>query len=243
MLDLLNDSRTPIGLNEMASRVELTKTSAYRLLHTLQQLNFVDQRTDGMYVVGSRGKVDTSTRIANTLREAALSPAAELYKLLNETVSVAVLFSNHIEVVRVFESTRMVRMVNTEGRIISPHASSLGKAIAAFQSEDVQRHLLLSYGLARFTPHTIVDEGDLEREFAKTRKRGFSLEDEESTLDGFCLGVPVTLTTGRTIGGMSVSFPKSRMPTDQRRSDIVTHLKAASERLCKDLQSALPVLS
>ena len=243
MLDLLNESVTPLGLNEMAIRSGLTKTSAYRLLHTLQQLNFADQGPDGLYAIGSRGKIHPSMRIANSLRVADLSPAVELLKQINETVSIAVLSINHIEVVRVFESTRVVRMANTEGRILSPHASSLGKAVTAFQPEDIQHQLLLSYGLVRFTPNTIVDERDIEREFAETRHRGYSLEDEESTPDGFCLGVPLMMTSDRAIGAMSVSFPKSRMPSGQDRFDIVTRLKKAADGVCKELRRALPMLS
>jgi DNA-binding IclR family transcriptional regulator len=243
MLDLLNESATPLALNEMAIRSGLTKTSAYRLLHTLQQLNFAEQSSDGRYTIGNRGKVHPTQHIANILRATDLIPASELLKQLNETVSVAVLFSNHVEVVRVFESTRVVRMANIAGRILSPHASSLGKAVTAFQPDDVQRQLLVSYGLVRFTANTIIDEGELEREFAETRHRGYSLEDEESTLDGFCLGVPLTLTSDMTIGGMSVSFPKSRMPVGQERFDIVTRLKKAAEGVCKELQRATRTLS
>lgn len=242
MLDLLNESVVPLALYEMAIRSGLTKTSAYRLLYTLRQLRFVEQESDGRYAIGSRGMMDPTIRIANTLRVADLHPAAELLKQLNETVSIAVPFLNHIEVVRVFESTRVVRMANTVGRILSPHASSLGKAVSAFQHEDVRRRLLISYGLVRFTPFTIVDESDLEREFAETRHRGYSMEDEESTPDGFCLGVPLLLTSGTAIGAMSVSFPKSRMPSGQDRFDIVARLKKAADDVFKELRRALPIL-
>lgn len=242
MLDLLNESVTSLGLNEMAIRSGLTKTSAYRLLYTLQQLAFVEQSSDGRYAIGSRGRIHPTMRIANTLRVAELHSATELLKQINETVSVAVPFSNHIEVVRVFESTRVVRMANTVGRILSPHASSLGKAVSAFQPEDIQQRLLMSYGLVRFTPNTIVDEGDLEREFAETRHRGYSMEDEESTPDGFCLGVPLLLTSRTAVGAMSVSFPKSRMPSGQDRFDIVTRLQKAADGICKELRRSLPGL-
>lgn len=242
MLDLLNESGATLGLNEMAVRSGLTKASAYRLLYTLQQLNFVEQGVDGRYAIGSRGRLHPTTRIANALRAADLKPAADLLKQINETVSVAVLFTNHVEVVRVFESTRVLRMANTVGRILSPHASSLGKAVSAFQPAEVQQRLLISYGLVRFTPKTIVDEGELEREFSETRHRGYSMEDEESTPDGFCLGVPLLLTSGSAIGAMSVSCPKSRMPSGQDRFDLVTRLKKAADGICRELRRALPIL-
>lgn len=53
----------------------------------------------------------------------------------------AVLFDNHIEVVAVIESPDLIKMSQTVGRIIPPHASSLGKALTAFQPEAVQERL------------------------------------------------------------------------------------------------------
>ena len=67
-------------------------------------------------------------------------------------------------------------MVNTLGGIIPPHASSLGKAITAFQSEQVQSKLIHSYGIRRFTEHTITDEVAVMAELADVRKRDLRLK-------------------------------------------------------------------
>ena len=80
-------------------------------------------------------------------------------------------------------------MGNTVGRIVPPHASSLGKAVAAFQSEDVRDRLVRSYGIHRFTEHTVTDEVELKLEFERVRSRGYSTDEEESVLEGCCFGV------------------------------------------------------
>lgn len=243
LLDLLNASASALGLSEMAGEAGLTKTSVYRLLHTLEHLHYVEQHQDGRYVIGTRGKTDPATRVANVLRSIEL-PVQDLLAQFNETVNVAALFTNHIEVVRVFESTRVLRMANTIGRILSPHASSLGKAITAFQTEEIQRQLLLSYGIVRFTAHTITDETALRKEFQTTRKRGYSWENGESTIDGCCLGAPVMSRDGTTIAGISISLPKSRMPGSQERTEMAGRLQetatALSRVLARDLLQGEP---
>ena len=57
-------------------------------------------------------------------------------------------FDNRIEVVATLDSPQLIRMANTVGRILPPHASSLGKAITAHLPDDVVERLRRSYGNA-----------------------------------------------------------------------------------------------
>ena len=86
----------------------------------------------------------------------------------------AALFENHVEVVAVFESKQLMRMTNTPGRILPPNASSLGKAVTAFQPAGIGEKLVRSYGTHRFTANTITDEIELREEFARIREQGFA---------------------------------------------------------------------
>ena len=81
----------------------------------------------------------------------------ELNASLRETVSMAALFDNRIEVVAVIESPQTIRMSNVVGHIVPPNASSLGKVITAFQSQEQREKLLRSYGFWRFTERSITD--------------------------------------------------------------------------------------
>jgi DNA-binding IclR family transcriptional regulator len=143
-----------------------------------------------------------------------------LRRKLHETVSLSVLFNNHIETVAVLESPQLIRMANTVGRIIPPHASSMGKAITAFQDEKRRETLLRSYGTHRFTRHTIVDEEELGREFERIRERGWSEDAEESTDEGCCFGAPI-FVLGEGRAAFSVSIPQSRVPEGEARSEMI----------------------
>jgi len=141
-----------------------------------------------------------------------------------------VLFDNHIEVVAVVESPKLIRMGNTVGRIIPPHASSIGKSIAAFQTETRTEELLRSYGLTRFTSKTITDEIELKAEFEKIRKKGVSFDREETTEMGTCVGVPIRIGD-QVLASMSLSIPNSRMPKGEELQQIVEALKAKAAEI------------
>ena len=51
---------------------------------------------------------------------------------LNETSSLAFLFEDRIQIIDTIETFHDIRITNTlQGRVLPPHCSSLGKAVAA----------------------------------------------------------------------------------------------------------------
>ena len=239
VLNTLNGAESPVSLNQITSSIGLSKSSSFRLLHTLERLKYINQDAAGRYTIAESSWVTPSMQVANLLSQSALQAATALHDEFQETVSIAVLFANHIEVVRVLESNYVVRMANTVGRILPPHASSMGKAITAFQPDEVCRKLLLSYGLIRFTASTITDEPSLAKELDQIRKDRFAHEGEESTPDGCCFGAPIFLDGPWAVAAISVSMPKSRLPEGEARTNMVAKLQAAAKAITAELRAAV----
>jgi IclR family acetate operon transcriptional repressor len=120
-------------------------------------------------------------------------------------------------------------MSNTVGRIIQPHASSLGKSITAFQSEERSERLLRSYGIYRYTPKTITDELELRAELERIRACGYAVEREETHLQGCCFGVPVLGEDGAAFAAISLAMPIMRLQGEEQESHILTRLKEAAQ--------------
>ncbi|MGB6197992.1 MAG: IclR family transcriptional regulator [Candidatus Acidiferrales bacterium] len=212
IIELLTRNTGPLGLNEVASRMNMTKSSAFRLLRTLESLDYVAHSSDGRYLILPENRATVPSRIANSLVRVARNVMKRLNMEFQETISLAVLFTNHIEVVEVFESPLLIRMANTVGKIIPPHASSMGKAITALQNDETRNKLLHSYGFLRFTSNTITDELALRENFELIRRQGHAFDAEESTPDGCCFAVPLVIAPYGAIAALSLSMPKSRLP-------------------------------
>ena len=140
----------------------------------------------------------------------------------------AVLFDNHIEVVAVEESPNIIRMANIVGRILQPNASSLGKAIVAFQAEQRRERLLRTYGIYPFTPNTITDEMELKREFDRVRAAGYAEDRAESVPGGHCFAVPIFAEGKQALAAMSISLPESRFAEGDRERIVPALRKAAA---------------
>jgi DNA-binding IclR family transcriptional regulator len=239
ILNLLNRSKIPLSLSEIASLADLTKSSCFRLLFTLQTLRHLSQNEDGRFSIAADNWVNSATQVASSLPGIASESIQRLSSEFRETISLAVLFSNHIEVVHVKESPQVIRMANTVGRILPPHASSLGKAITAFQTPEVRNHLLQSYGLMRLTDATITDEALVLQEFEAIRKNGVAHEAEESTPEGCCFGSPIFLDSSSAVAAISISIPKSRLPESRTRARLLQALRVESKKISQKLEETI----
>jgi len=238
LIAILRTSAQPLSLNDLTVRLELTKSSVFRILHTLEVSGYIARDSAGRYTVAADFRAWAPGRLRTALIEATTPPLRELSREFRETVSLAMHFENRIEVVATLESPHLIRMGNTVGRIIPPHASSLGKAIAAFQREEVRDRLIRSYGIHRFTEHTITDEVELKREFERVRARGYSIDPEESVLEGFCFGAPILDVDGHAVAAISVSSPKMRMRDEQLQKRLVAALRRAAQGVSEKLAPA-----
>jgi len=237
-LELLQPLETPMALHEIAKRIQLSKTSAFRLLRTLESAGYLGSNAWGQYFLVPEIRSVMPTQFLVKLLRTATPPLRELNRELRESVSLAALFENHSEVILVMESPEVIRMSNVTGHILPPNASALGKVITAFQREGRREKLIRSYGLYRFTPQSIIDEGDLAREYEAIRNQGFALDREESVSDGCCFAVPILGQSGDVAAAISASIPKVRIRSEAHEQAIVDALRATAANIRDELMGA-----
>ena len=235
-LDEVRGSSEALTLNELTQRIGLAKTSLFRILHTLEKAGYLERDAAGLYRAPASLRPMASGHLQQQLIDAAMLRLKALNREFRETISLAMLFENHIEVVATIESPQLIRMGNTVGRILPPHASSLGKAITAFQPEERRESLIRSYGLHRFTVHTITDEVELKQELERIRQTGRSLDAEESALGGSCFGAPIRGADHGVVGAISLSMPKMRLRSDAERDRVIATIERAAAEISDELR-------
>jgi DNA-binding IclR family transcriptional regulator len=235
VLEFLQSEFRPVSLNEIAKRLQLSKTSAFRILRTLETLGCVVMDGRGLYGLAAGIHAVTPTQWLGKLHRVGVPYLEGLTRELGETSTLAALFENRIEVVAVVESPHVIRMSNVVGHILPPNASSLGKAITAFQAQEQREKLLRSFGIYRFTQHTITDRKDLNREYEAIRQQKYAIDREEATLDGICFSAPIFATHGQVTAALSTSIPKTRVGDGAHEEAIIAAVQGAAEQLSADL--------
>jgi IclR family acetate operon transcriptional repressor len=131
-----------------------------------------------------------------------------------ETAHLGRLSGTDVVYIEKVESSHAVRMYSRVGDTMPAYSTGVGKAILAFLDDaEVDRHL--PGELAPRAANTITDRGRLREELARTRERGFSLDDIENE-DGIrCTGAPVFDHSGLVQAAISVAGPATRMTPDR----------------------------
>ena len=227
-------------LREVAARTEINKSTAYRFLSHLESVGYVFRDSDGYYFVGPRlAKLGTRSTYHAALCRASAGVLDRLRIETGETVNLAILDRNEILYLCAFESPHTFRMASEVGMRRPLYCTALGKAILAHLPPALQRKMIASTMFERFTPQTICDEEELQRDLVKTRKRGYAIDDEEAVVGARCIAVAILDADHQVVGGMSVSAPVVRVAKKQivlfaeklraAAGEITRHLSGLSE--------------
>jgi DNA-binding IclR family transcriptional regulator len=195
-----------LGVTELANRTGLVPSTAHRLLHTLAKRGYVSQSTDsGRYLLGYKV-------IEVVLRVVARPHLEGIQRATGETVNLVVLDADRVVYVDQVEGSRNVRMFTTVGTSVPAHTTGSGKAIMASGPPEAVHAL---YGdrepLQRLTDHTLTTLDALEADFARIRRRGYALDNEEHEEGVGCVATAVFDHSGRPCAAISVSGPSARI--------------------------------
>jgi len=234
LLDHMAAAGHPLSLSDLSEAAGLGKPSTLRILSTLQMMGWLARDTnDNYYLDREWPKINTQS----WLRRLSAAALPEMHKLntdFAETITLAAIFDDHIRVVEVLDSPQVIRMANYKGRILPPYASSLGKAIAAFQNPTRMAVLLQIYGAYKFTQKTVTDPRAVQADLAGVRKLGFACDDEETVIGGVCFGAPIRSADGTVAAALSISQPVQRLTKDVRDA-LPGILIDATKRISKGL--------
>lgn len=234
VVELLRDVGHPLALQEISARLEMVKSSTFRLLCTLERRGYVERlHTSSRYVLGVQWRGFRQGLPAHqSLTELALPHMRRLLEQFGETINLGVLRDNGVLYLEMLESPHSFRMAAKVGSRSPVHSTALGKAMAAYlPAGEVDK--LIRRGLPRLTARTITSPLAWIRELTRTRVRGFAEDNGETEPEASCIGVPIFGADGDVVGAISVSGPTSR----------VRALKPAATRAlvaaCGDISRAL----
>lgn len=237
VLDCFEDGNTVLSLKEISNRTEMPESSLFRVLVTLDSRGYLQQNADGSYRLAPKvlhGKLRERAEKACGLIHPRLQA---LSRQFDETASLAFLFEDHIAVLDSIESFHDIRAINKIGRVLPPYASSMGKAITAFQDRPVADRILEVYGLIKRTNRTVTDRDTIYAEFDRIRQLGYSCDRGEAMEGGVCMGAPIVSPSGRVEASVSLSVPMIRMD-DKREQTIIAGLLAATRDMADILKKA-----
>lgn len=216
ILEALQGSGSGLGLKAICDATGIHKSTAHRFLKHLEREGYLICTEAGTYLIGPRlSQMTARVNPQANLQTVARPVLWDLWKSTQETVNLAVLDQNTVLYVEVMESPHEFRLSSRVGTRRPLHATALGKALAAFQPDDVRDSILSTISFQPSTQKTIMNMLQFRRELQKIQRQGYALDDEEAVPGARCVSAPVLDSHGEAVGAVSVSGPVTRVSLGQ----------------------------
>ena len=229
ILELIADAGES-GVTEIGAALGVHKSTAFRLVASLEARGLVEQTVDrGKYRLGV-GVLRLAA--ASNARLDVVQESRPFTRLLaadtGETVNIAVLNNGAALYLDQITVTPAIRSSNWVGQWIPLHATSNGKALLAGLTDD-QVRAEVGPELVAYTPATVTDVDQLVAEVRTARERGFVVVVDELEMGLTAIAAPIRDVHGDVVATVSVSGPTFRFAGGKVEDAIQRTVAAAAD--------------
>lgn len=201
---LAEDPLGAVGVTELASRAQLSKSTVHRILQELLAADSVEQ-VENQYILAPWLVSQLNPRDTNRSRELRelLTPfLGQIYALTQQTTHLAVL--NGLEVLYLNKLTGRDPLASPSraGGRAPTYCTGVGKVLLAYNPNAA--NAVLNSHLIPWTPHTITSPEQLKAELVEIRETGFGYDREEIRPGLTCIAAPIHGKQS-TVAALSIS--------------------------------------
>lgn len=213
-----------LSLTEISGKIGLHKSTAHRLLTTLEEKGFVirDGATD-KYRLGFRiWELSAGLSQAGDPAVLLLPEMERLRDLLGETVSLYLRDGKERIRIQAVQSNQAIRRVAPVGVRLPLNVGASSKVLVAFAEPEEQQELIDEF------PWTSAAERDnYTEQLPVIRASGYATSIEERETGAAAVSTPIFDRSGRLYGALSVSGPVNRLSLETLRQHAPIVIEAA----------------
>lgn len=236
VLRLFRDNPGDLGVGAVAKQLGLNLSTTHRIVRALVAEGYLAQNEESeRYYLGTGALLLGQAAHRNFGLDVVYPALRSLASDTGESVNLGVLAEDAAVVVERIESAQPLRFTQPPGTRVPLHASSMGKALLAYNAEVQRRTLSGVHRLERITAKTHATTKALRSDLEAVRSRGWSCDDEESAVGVRCVGAPIRDNAGVARAAIAVQAPAVRVP-DERFDELGPQVAAAA----KEISALLP---
>jgi IclR family transcriptional regulator, pca regulon regulatory protein len=202
-------------LSEVAEVTKLSPAAARRCLNTLVKLGYVAKHHRHFLLRPEVMSFASAYLDSMSLGELVRPHLQAVRDETGDSSSLAVLSGYDILYLVHVSTNRMVRLAAGVGTRYPAYATSLGRAMLAFEHEDVRNHYLDTGTFKPFTEHTVTGRAELRQLFHEVRKQGYAATQDELDYGLISIAVPILDAEGRSLAAINCSTSTSRVAKDE----------------------------
>jgi IclR family transcriptional regulator, pca regulon regulatory protein len=230
-----NRSRPQMTLSEVSKRTGINRAAARRFLITLVREGYAE--TDGKYF-RLRPKIlelGFSALSSMTLSEIAEPVMEDLSDALDEMSLAAVLDGEWVVYVARATARRVVSVDLDVGSRLPAYCMSTGRVLLAAMPDAELDRWLDALNPVRYTDQTLTAKRKLRDSIIDTRKKGWSIVDQEYEIGFRSVSVPIVDGQGQTVAALNVCCPSPRVSLEDMRDRFIPQMQEAAREITESL--------
>jgi len=207
-----------LSVSEIMETLSLNKSTAYRLVSTLEQNNFIEKNVENTYKI-SRDLVDklTNNGLNFDLETIILQASRKIKELTGETIFIGVLNEDRVMATHIIPGRFPTRTHYEKGETLPVCQSAIGKCILAFKSSSVQERY-------KEKMNATAEANVFFKELSEVSKIGYAVDNEQAEAGVRCVAAPIW-KDGQVVAGIAISGPSARVcaEKDEENGQLVNY--------------------
>jgi DNA-binding IclR family transcriptional regulator len=222
-----------ITLKEVMEELNLSKSTTFRLLATLEELGYV-YKIQSQYFINHKMFCEGFER-RSAMDWASLRSVYQIAKTIQMSIYVGKVDGTDLVMSQVLHAPFTKSTEEEIGNRSKLHQSALGKVILANLREEPLASMLDKMSLERATKNTFQDSQLFRYHLKAIKQDGYAFDDEERIVGIRCIAVPV-FRNGEVIAALAIAAPADSISRGNIKQ-IVTKLNAGSKAITKEIET------
>lgn len=207
-MDILNlfIDHIELSFQEVIELSGIPKTTAFRMLKSLEEMELLEKGTDAKYRLGilflKFGHL-VSTRL--DVRKIAYPIMNDLHNDTKEAINLIVRDGDEAVYIEKMDSKQKVRLYTAIGRKSPLYAGACPRAVLSFLPDHEVKEYLETIELKSFANGTITDKEELYEAILHARERGYTISHSELENYTSAIAAPIFDHKGEVIAAMSIA--------------------------------------
>ena len=235
VLHAFDGAQRYMTLAEIARAAQLDRSSAQRIVHTLEALGYLGRLPDSKHYGPTCKLLQFAYNYVrgNELIDKASPYLLDISRTIGETTNLHELDGADVVFIARFPGQHLVNIDIAVGRRLPAYFTASGTAILSRQPRSRWREVLELTRLQPLTPHTEVDVDRLVKRVERARETGYAIVANETVMGDISVAAPITDHDGQAIAALNISVPTTRWTVESAEARLVQQVQVAATSISK----------
>lgn len=198
-----------LGVSEISKRLELHKTTTFRILKTLEYVGWIEQHQENSKYKLTTSILKASIGVRNNfnLKEIISAEMEKLSKKYNENIILTTIIDNIGVWINMIKSTHVLSEDVESGYTVPLHIGATGKTLLAFKDENFKKDFFKKNFLLI---EETLGKNKLLEDIELISKNRFGISNSEVTEGITAICVPILGSENELLYGLTISGPSTR---------------------------------